>query len=271
MQNRLAATAEDDSAAVIEALGQQIAQLQKELTAARAALEVAAVPVAQICASIRKAGASYALADDIALMAMALRDAAATIVCGDEIDTKRQWEYRLQWLEKIPSFDSFDTIESARINTKISLALLRPKQLVRLEITKSRHQDWTEEEKDKLMREQMQGDLFSEADAKRQVTGLRKIPFDFYYHYTCHTPDGEKMHKHKLVDWEVGALFWNCQYKHGSNWEEPFRAKLEHQLGNKNLMFLMGNQHRFQDQWLIISLIYPPKKTPAATAQQSLF
>jgi hypothetical protein len=71
--------AEDDSCAVIEALGVKVAQLQKELAAARAALEVAAVPVAQICASIRKAGASYALADDIAEMAMALRDAAASV------------------------------------------------------------------------------------------------------------------------------------------------------------------------------------------------
>jgi hypothetical protein len=34
-------------------------------------------------------------------------------------------------------------------------------------------------------------------------------------------------------------------------------------------MFLLGNQHRFQDQWLIISLIYPAKVTPPA--QQALF
>jgi hypothetical protein len=36
-------------------------------------------------------------------------------------------------------------------------------------------------------------------------------------------------------------------------------------------MFLMGNQHRFQDQWLIISLVYPPKRKPAEVRQGSLF
>jgi len=51
----------------------------------------------------------------------------------------------------------------------------------------------------------------------------------------------------------------------------PFRAKLEGDLGSKELMFLMGNQHRFQDQWLIISLIYPPERKPADDRQGALF
>ena len=45
--------------------------------------------------------------------------------------------------------------------------------------------------------------------------------------------------------------------------------QLEEQLGGKDLMFLMGNQHRFQDQWLIVSLIYPPKRKPAPVLQSS--
>jgi hypothetical protein len=36
-------------------------------------------------------------------------------------------------------------------------------------------------------------------------------------------------------------------------------------------MFLMGTIHRFPDQWLIVSLIYPPKPTLQELAQRSLF
>lgn len=194
-----------------------------------------------------------------------------TITCGDVIDTKKEWASRWEWLGKIPAFESFDAIESGRIADGLSIALLRPKRLIALEINKARNQDWTDEEREKLMREQMQGDLFSEAEAKRQVKDLRKVPFDFYYRYMCDTPDGEKEHKHKIVDWEAGALFWNCRRSHGVDWEVPFRAKLEEQLGGKDLMLLMGNQHRFQDQWLIISLIYPPKRKPVEVRQGSLF
>ena len=37
----------------------------------------------------------------------------------------------------------------------------------------------------------MQGSLFDEVEAKRQIRELKKIPFDFYYRYVCDTPDNE--------------------------------------------------------------------------------
>lgn len=194
-----------------------------------------------------------------------------TISCLDVIESKKEWGLRWEWLDKIPSFENFNDIEAKRIDDGLSLALLRPKRLISLEITKARNQDWTEEEKEKLMREQMQGDLFSEAEAKRQVKELRKVPFDFYYRYVCDSPNGEDERRHKIVDWEAGALYWHCRRSHGDGWEKPFRAKLEEQLGSKDLMFLMGNQHRFQDQWLIISLVYPPKRKQVETLQGLLF
>ncbi len=194
-----------------------------------------------------------------------------TIACGEVIDSQREWASRWEWLEKIPSFGSFDAIEASRVNEDLSIALLRPKKLLGLDIVEARNKDWTADEKEKLAREQMQGNLFSESEAKQQVRDLRKVPFDFYYRYVCDTPAGEAQHRHKIVDWEAGALFWRCRRSHGARWQAPFRAKLEEQLGNKDLMFLMGNQHRFQHQWLIISLVYPPKRTPVETMQSSLF
>jgi hypothetical protein len=194
-----------------------------------------------------------------------------TIICKEDIKTKQQWLARWEWLDKIPSFRSFDAIEASRLSAALSLALLHPKKIAGLDITKARNQDWTDDEKDKLAREQMQGDLFSEAEARRQVKELRKVPFDFYYRYLCDTPDGEKEWRHKIVDWEAGALYWRCQRDYGVDWEKFFRLQLEDNLGSKELMFLMGNQHRFQDQWLIVSLIYPPKRQPVDEMQGSLF
>ena len=185
--------------------------------------------------------------------------------------SKNNWKARLPWINQLPTFNSFKAIEAHRQKTNESLVLLRPKQIVGLEIKPARNPDWTDEEKAKLLQEQMQGNLFGQDEAERQLKGLRKVPFDFYYRYICDTPEGEVEEKHKVIDWEVGALFWNCRKSHGDNWEKPFRAKLEEDLPGKNLMFLMGNIHRFQDQWLIISLIYPPKQRPALNSQKPLF
>jgi hypothetical protein len=190
----------------------------------------------------------------------------------EEIAAKRDWNGRREWMDKMPTFGGFDEIEQTRKDDGLSIALLRPKRVLNLEIKDARNTDWTEEEKEKLARAQMQGALFSETQAKQQVRELRKIPFDFYYNYLCDTPDGEKPYKHKIVDWEAGALFWKMYREHGvSGWKDKFRAKLESHLISKDLMFLMGNQHRFPNQWLIISLFYPPKLTPPDARQGLLF
>lgn len=194
-----------------------------------------------------------------------------TITCGDTIDTKKAWAARHVWLNKIPAFDSVEAMESARLATELSMALLRPKKMIRLEIVEARNAEWTDEEKEKLTREQLQENLFSDGEIKRQIKKLRKVPFDFYYHYVCETPEGEKECRHKIVDWEAGALFSNCHHAHGADWEGPFRVKLEEAFFTRDLMLLIGNRHRFQDQWLIISLIYPPKRKPTEGVQGSLF
>jgi len=194
-----------------------------------------------------------------------------TITCRDVIDTTKEWSLRWDWLDKIPSFDTVNAMDAARLSDGLSIALLRPKRLIGLDITKARNPNWTDDEKGKLMRQQMQGELFSEVEARQQVTQLRKVPFDFHYRYLCDSPEGEREERHKIVDWEAGALYWRCFRDHGVDWEAPFRAKLEGQLGGKDLMFLMGNQHRFQDQWLIISLVYPPRRKLGDVKQGSLF
>lgn len=195
-----------------------------------------------------------------------------TITCGEVLDRKKRWDARWPWIEMLPTFTSFDNLEVTRLETGLSLALMRPKQVLTLEIVEAREAEWTDEQREKLLREEMQGQLFSDTEVKKMTHTLRKVPFDFYYRYTCDTPDGEKVFKHKIIDWEAGALFWHCRRSHCVEWEKPFRAKLEEDLTGKDLMFLMGNQQRFQDQWLIISLIYPPKRKPVeVTPQGSLF
>jgi hypothetical protein len=195
-----------------------------------------------------------------------------TIDCDTEpLSTKNNWEERWVWIDRLPAFTNFKDGNGDREKTDVSIAILRPKRVICLDITPARNPDWTEEELAKLLQEQVQGNLFDQAEAKRQVRELKKIPFDFYYRYVCDTPDGEIEERHKIVDWEAGQLYWNCKRSHGKDWEVPFRAKLEGNLTGKNLMFLMGNQHRFQDQWLIISLIYPPMQRPIQNPQISLF
>lgn len=193
-------------------------------------------------------------------------------IIGEE-KSRNGWEKRWRWIDSIPAFDDFDALQEAQQRTRISLALLKPRKITGLDIVAEKNPEWTEEEKEKLLQSNKQLSLFSQGEIQRTPPDrmLRKLPYSFYYEYECHGISGWKSYRHKIIDWEAGSLYMNCERSHGPKWEIPFRAKLQNDLPTKDLMFLMGNFHRFQNQWAIISLIYPPKRQQHAAVQQDLF
>lgn len=196
-----------------------------------------------------------------------------SIKVGETLSPKKSWFQRRPWIERIPTTSDPDSMDSARIDHGVTLGLIKPRSIVSLEIVRAASPDWTDEERKKLTQAQMAGDLFSnEHDAQGDLATLRKMPYKFYYNYQCDGPNSEKCFKHKIVDWEASALYWRCFYDYGPNgWEEKFRLKLEDELSRKDLYFLMGTVHRFPDQWLIVSIIYPPKPTHVRNSHGSLF
>jgi hypothetical protein len=185
---------------------------------------------------------------------------------------KEGWPRRMQLLKGIPVYADFAAVESARIERGATLALLRPSKMVRLEIKRASNSEWTAEEKVKLTRMQQQSSLFSEEESKRDIALLEKIPFDFYYHYECEVGGQTRTYRHKLVDWEAGALYRRLRKQYGADgWEAPFRQKFEDDLPSRDLLLLLGTIHRFPDQWLAVSVFSPPKPQPADPGQGSLF
>jgi hypothetical protein len=189
---------------------------------------------------------------------------------GEPLSTAKGWHARRDPLSRLKVFDDFGALDADRLTAGTTLGLVRPNRIVALDVTATSKPEWTEDEKAKLLQSQRQGGLFDDTDAKA-LTTLKKLPFDFHYRYTCPLDGVAREYRHKIVDWEAGALYWNCHQHHGDGWEQPFRNKLESQLPAADLMFLMGTIHRFPDQWLIVSLIYPPKQQLKYSDQKSLF
>jgi hypothetical protein len=183
---------------------------------------------------------------------------------GERVGTERRWETRRSLLHP-HIVEGFNALEARRQSTGETLGVLKVSRVLQLDVTPLRDKDWTEAQLQNLERE----GLFDSADARKRPP-LRKLPFDFHYHYECETSSGKEVLRHKLTDWEVGSLYWNCVRYHGEHWESAFRDKLETQFARKDLMFIMGTMHRFPDQWLIVGLVYPPKLPPERTGQLGL-
>lgn len=185
---------------------------------------------------------------------------------------KGGWSHRMERLRHAPIYSDFAAAEKARGSGGGTLALVRPSRILELKIKPTRNPDWTDGERAKLTQMQQQTSLFSEEENRRQVALLQKIPFDFHYRYECVVDDQRCVYRHKLVDWEVGALYRRLRKQHGAaGWEEPFRQKYEQELPARDLVLLLGTIHRFPDQWLCVSVIAPPKAQPEGHHQPGLF
>ena len=171
------------------------------------------------------------------------------------IDSKN-WPKRVEAISKAPTFTSFEEMEEARTRDKISLAFFKPHKINKLDIVAEKSPEWSEEDVSKLRQALNQPDLFSPQNPK-EINELRKMPYHFYYEYTYFHKGKAQNGRSKITDWEAGALYWNCSKE--QDWEAKVRDKLEFEMIQKDAYFLMGTMHRFPDQWLIISIIYPPK------------
>ena len=188
---------------------------------------------------------------------------------GQPLSTKNAWEERRLAVASVQIFDDFNALEIARQTRHITLGLLRPSSLLDLQISKARSAEWTDDEVAKLMQAQNQGFLFDEDAEQRSLKLLKKLPFDFHYRYECSAAGSTTVYVHKLVDWEAGALYWNIHRQ--ADWQTKFKQRYLTEFAGKDILFLMGTIHRFPNQWLIVSVLYPPKRPREGFDQGTLF
>ena len=173
-----------------------------------------------------------------------------SLVLGDVIPTSK-WGERTKWLGKFPTFKTVEDLEQARNEHGITLGIIKPDSLDDLEFCKE--PDWTKEQLEILSRD-MEVDLFAENLSTNVGTILKKVPYGFYYHFT-----GNGISQRvKITDWEIYALYFNTIKS--TDWKEKIKAKYIKEFSQKDVYLILGNMHRFQNQWLIIGVIAAPKE-----------
>lgn len=191
-----------------------------------------------------------------------------TLQLGETVGTKNAWEERRHILSKLPVYSSPDELEAMRETSDISLGLISPVELLDVEIIPS-SEHWDKEDLDKLLQAEKQASLFEE-DRSLPAKTLEKLPYDFYYKYACIVGGEEKVFRTKLIDWEVGAAYLKFRRNYKDGWMEKFRQKYLEEFRKKDIQLLLGNHSRFRHQWMIISVVYPPKELPHVVAQGEL-
>jgi hypothetical protein len=104
---------------------------------------------------------------------------------------------------------------------------------------------------------------------------LPKLPYSFSYEFE--DANGRKS-KLQILDWETGALFWNCLRQHGGDEKvalEKVRIKYVDQFLKTDLHFFLGTTQQFHfaapNAWVIIGVFPIPHECQAEPSAARVF
>lgn len=184
------------------------------------------------------------------------------IIPGEILNTKNGWEARKQAiLYKSRIFKRIAELFEAVEKNTASLAIFKPKDV---KMTCEKNYGFKENDDNFEKFQLAQLDLFDKNDWRINFKGVEKVPYNFIYEVT---DEEGKSFKHKIIDWEINALYLRQKKKYGE--EKAVKDVMEKytEFLNKekyDLYLYLGTIHQFQqrnfqDPWIIIG-VAPFKK-----------
>ena len=151
-------------------------------------------------------------------------------------------------------------IDRAKANT-VSLAVFKPAKITRF-VWEEEERDWDPAKVEEMRKQTNQGELFAEETWRRAFKLIPKLPYSFSYEFE--DAEGRKS-KLQILDWGIGALFWNCLRRHGNDETvalEKVRVKYVDQFLQTDLHFFLGTTQQFHfvapNPWVIIGVFPIP-------------
>ncbi len=151
-------------------------------------------------------------------------------------------------------------IDGAKAN-RLSLAVFKPARITRF-LWEEEEREWSPAKLAEMRNQADQGELFAEKAWRETFQVIPKLPYSFSYEFE--DADGRKS-KLQILDWEIGALFWNCMRRHSN--DEPtalnkVRGKYWDQFLRTDLHLYLGTTRQFHfvgpNPWVIIGVLPIP-------------
>ena len=186
------------------------------------------------------------------------------LVAVGHMSTADGWrERRRLLLETAPVHTRLQSlIEAAKANS-LSLGVFKPVRITRF-LWEEEDREWDPAKVEEMRNQTNQGDLFAEQPWRRTFRVIPKLPYSFSYEFE--DADGRRPTL-QILDWEIGALFWNCMRQHGNDEPaalEKVRAKYEDQFLQTDLHLFLGTTQQFHfvapNPWVIIGVFPVPHR-----------
>ena len=186
------------------------------------------------------------------------------------MDTGNQWrERRNILLEKARVWTRLEELTAAAKANEASLAVFKPAQVVDFIWEPEEDREW-EINKVRQMRKPIdQYDLFNDNTWRKTFQILPKLPYRFFYKFK--DVDG-RVSRLRILDWELGALFWNCRrWAGGRESSEPealakVKEKYLNDFLSTDLHVFLGTtlewHFRSPNPWVVVGVLPIPPEPP---------
>ncbi len=103
-------------------------------------------------------------------------------------------------------YDRLDEIIDAAKQNELSLCVFKPTRVREL-IWEQEQRDWDPKRLEEMRSFHSQQGLFEDNEWRRTFRLLPKLPYSFSYRFNDATGKESTL---QILDWEIGALYWNC-------------------------------------------------------------
>ena len=156
-------------------------------------------------------------------------------------------------------------IDGAKANT-LSLAVFKPAKITGF-ICEEEEREWDPAKVAEMRNQTRQVELFAEETWRETFKVIPQLPYSFSYEFE----DAEqRKSKLQILDWEIGALFWNCLKRDKDDEKtalEKVRVKYFDQFLKTDLHFFLGTTQQFHfvapNPWVIIGVFPIPHQAQA--------
>lgn len=186
----------------------------------------------------------------------------AQLVPAGHMDTNQDWRARRRLLlETCRVYTQLkELIEGAKANA-MSLAVFKPTRLLSFS-WETEEREWDPAKLAEMKARSAQLGLFDDETWRKTFKVIPKLPYSFSYRFEDEVGQSAKL---QILDWEIGALYWNCLRKTGN--DEPAALELVKQkywdeFIEKDLHFFLGTTQSFHfvapNPWVIIGVMPIP-------------
>ena len=176
--------------------------------------------------------------------------------------TEDKWRERRHLLLHIAKvYDQLDVLIAGAKPNRISLAVFKP-TLVTDFISEQEEREWSSKRLRAMRELHSQLDLFDDNSWRNTFGVIPKLPYSFSYRFEDTAGRRSEL---QVLDWEVGALYWNClRLTKGDEGRAlaKVRDKYLDQFLKTDLHFYVGTTQQFHqvapNPWVIIGVLPMP-------------